>query len=170
MQAGIIVGKRSFVEKLKQNPLRRVVRVDKVAVAALQAVARDYLFSADPRSRVPVLAQITADAGELRARAQAVVDALIAAGSTVVTVASDEAVAGGGSFAGTKVPSAAVVIACADERAAVRMARALRMRTLPVFTRVKGTEVRVNMSTILAHEDAALIDALAKTLAAGTEK
>jgi len=60
----------------------------------------------------------------------------------------------------------AVVIACSDERAAVRLARSLRLRTLPVFTRVKGSEVRVNMSTIFAHEDAALIDALVKTLAA----
>jgi hypothetical protein len=96
--------------------------------------------------------------------------ALGAAGVHGVGVAPDEAAAGGGSFAGTRVPSVAVVIACENERAAVRLARALRLRALPVFTRVKGNEVRVNMSTIFAQEDAALVDALAKTLAAGTEQ
>ena len=166
VQAGIIVGRRAFIERLKQNPLRRVVRIDKVAVAALQAVARDYLFAPDVRARIPVLERITADVDTLRARAQAVVDALRDAGASIASVAPDEAAAGGGSFAGTNVPSMAVVIACSDERAAVRLARSLRLRTLPVFTRVKGSEVRVNMSTIFAHEDAALIDALVKTLAA----
>jgi L-seryl-tRNA(Ser) seleniumtransferase len=169
VQAGIIVGRRAFIDRLKQNPLRRVVRVDKVAVAALQAVARDYLFSPDVRARVPVLERITADVDGLGRRAHAVADALGAAGARGVSVAPDEAAAGGGSFAGTRVPSMAVVIACENERAAVRLARTLRLRTLPVFTRVKGAEVRVNMSTILAHEDAALIDALVKTLAATPE-
>jgi L-seryl-tRNA(Ser) seleniumtransferase len=164
VQAGIIVGTRAFVDRLKQNPLRRVLRVDKVAVAALQAVARDYLFARELCAGVPVLSRITARREQLRARAGAVADVLRAAGAGRVGVADDEAVAGGGSFARARVPSAAVVVSCADERAAVRLARALRTRALPVFTRVRGHEVRVNMSTILEHEDAALIDALADVL------
>ena len=168
VQAGIIVGRRAFVDRLKQNPLRRVVRVDKVAVAALQAVARDYLFARDVRAHVPVLSRITADAGELRSRAEAVARSLAATANTRAVVADDDAVAGGGSFAGTRVNSVAVVIACADEKAAVRLARSLRTGALPLFTRVRGNEVRINMSTIFAHEDTDLVDALSKVLGAAS--
>jgi hypothetical protein len=63
-----------------------------------------------------------------------------------------------------RVASVAIAIACASDRDAVRLARRLRMRAEPVFTRVKGSEVRVNMSTIFTAEDAALCDALADTL------
>jgi L-seryl-tRNA(Ser) seleniumtransferase len=164
VQAGVIVGKRAFVDRLKQNPLRRVVRVDKVAVAALQAVARDYLFAPDPRARVPVIERITADVAALRRRAEAVARELSAAGVRGAGVADDDAAAGGGSFAAARVPSVAVVIECADDRDAVRLARALRVRELPLFTRVKGRDVRVNMSTILAHEDAVLIETLMAAL------
>ena len=164
VQAGIIVGRRACIERLKQNPLRRVVRVDKVAVAVLQSVAREYLFSNDVRAAVPVLAQITADVALLEGRARAITDALARAGAAQVSVVPDEAAVGGGSFATTRVTSVAIAIACANDRDAVRLARRLRMRAQPVFTRVKGSEVRVNMSTIFGEEDAALCEALLDTL------
>jgi len=160
VQAGIIVGRRSFIERLKQNPLRRVVRIDKVAVAVLQSVARDYLFRSDVGARVPVLAGIMAGTDTLRRRAEAIVAALGEAGREHASVAPDDATVGGGSFAVTRVESVAVVIACNDDHDAVRLARELRTREVPVFTRVRANEVRVNMSTIFAHEDTALIDAL----------
>jgi len=163
-QAGIIVGRRAFVERLKQNPLRRVVRVDKVAIAVLQSVAREYLFSSDVKASVPVLEQITADVAPLERRARAIADALSQSGEQRVSVVPDEAAVGGGSFATTRVASVAIAIACGSDRDAVRLARRLRMRAQPVFTRVKGGEVRVNMSTIFPHEDAALCEALAETL------
>jgi L-seryl-tRNA(Ser) seleniumtransferase len=163
-QAGIIVGRRAFIERLKQNPLRRVVRVDKVAVAVLQSVAREYLFARDITAGVPVLAQVTAKEETLAHRANTIAEFLLNAGMKNVSAVPDDAAVGGGSFATMRVPSAAVAITCANDRDAVRLARRLRMRAVPVFTRVKGGEVRVNMSTIFPHEDAALRDALAETL------
>ncbi len=163
-QAGVIVGRRAFIEKLKQNPLRRVVRVDKVAVAVLQTVVREYLFARDVTETVPVLAQITADVKALEQRANEIAGVLRGAGVKNVSVVSDEAAVGGGSFATMRVPSVAIAVACASDRDAVHLARRLRLRVLPVFTRVKGSEVRVNMSTIFQHEDSALADALIETL------
>jgi L-seryl-tRNA(Ser) seleniumtransferase len=164
-QAGIIVGTRACIDRLKQNPLRRVVRVDKVAVAVLQSVAREYLFARDVTAAVPVLAQITADVKALEHRANEIADVLRRAGVTNVSVVSDDAAVGGGSFANTRVPSVALVIVCAGDRDAVVLARRLRLRAQPVFTRVKGCEVRVNLSTIFAQEDATLADGLIDALA-----
>jgi seryl-tRNA(Sec) selenium transferase len=141
-----------------------VVRVDKVAVAVLQSVAREYLFARDVTASVPVLAQITAGVEALEHRANQMVDMLRRSGIESVSVVADEAAVGGGSFATMRVASVAIAIACASDRDAVRLARRLRMRAQPVFTRVKGSEVRVNMSTIFVEEDAALCAALAETL------
>jgi L-seryl-tRNA(Ser) seleniumtransferase len=165
-QAGIIVGRRDFIARLKQNPLRRAVRVDKVTVAALQEVLRAYLFAPDAGDEVPVVARITESAGALRARAEAVAVAVTRAAGRTVTADDDDAAVGGGSLSTVRVPAAAVVIACGGEAEAVRLARALRTGEMPVFTRIRGGEVRVNMAAILPHEDGDLVLALVSVLAA----
>jgi L-seryl-tRNA(Ser) seleniumtransferase len=167
MQAGIIAGTHAFVARLRQNPLRRAVRIDKVTVAALQEVVRSYLFTDDPRTENPSLAMITG-AVSARERAQKVADEVAAgAAGARVAVVEDDAVVGGGSLAGAALPSAALAVRCAGEREATRLARSLRMRALPLFARVKGDEVRINMTTILPSEDAAVVRALVDVLAAG---
>ncbi len=167
LQAGIVAGTRAFVDRLKQNPLRRAVRVDKVTVAALQEIVRSYLFGEDPRRDNPSLAMITGGVSA-HERAQGVAERVSpAAGPGFrVSVAADDAVVGGGSLSGATIPSAALVIGCAGEREATRLARALRMRPLPLFARVRGDEVRINMTTILSSEDADVVRALLETMAA----
>jgi len=100
----------------------------------------------------------------LEHRANNILGVLRAAGVKNMNVAPDDAAVGGGSFATTRVPSVALTIACASDRDAGALARRLRLRAQPVFTRVKGSEVRVNLSTIFAHEDKALAEALVDTL------
>jgi L-seryl-tRNA(Ser) seleniumtransferase len=166
VQAGIILGTREFVGRLKQNPLRRAVRVDKVAIAALQEVLRSYLFASEPRGEVPVLACTFADPEVLRTRAARVVSGVGTRVARSLHVADDEAVVGGGSLSAVSVPSAAVVIRGESDADAVRLARALRLGAVPVFARVKGSDVRVNMTTILPEEEDALVRALVGVLAA----
>jgi L-seryl-tRNA(Ser) seleniumtransferase len=164
LQAGIVAGKRAFVDRLKQNPLRRAVRIDKVTVAALQAVARSYLFG-DALAENPALAMITGGVNA-RERAQRVADS-VAAGCArhfVVSVGDDDAAVGGGSLTGAPIASVAVVIRCADERRASRLVRDLRRRDVPLFARVRGDEVRINMTTILPNEDEDVTRALLETL------
>jgi L-seryl-tRNA(Ser) seleniumtransferase len=164
VQSGIVLGTRALVDRLRQNPLRRAVRIDKVTIAALQEVVRSYLFAREPRDEVPVLASVFADRDGLRARAARVVAGLETRVARPLRVADDEAVLGGGSLSTVRVPSVAIVVRCDDDAGAVRLARALRMGGVPLFTRVKGNEVRVNMSTILPGEDDALVRALADAL------
>ncbi|HEX5133414.1 MAG TPA: L-seryl-tRNA(Sec) selenium transferase [Candidatus Krumholzibacteria bacterium] len=168
LQAGIVVGKRTLIDRLKQNPLRRAVRVDKVTIAALQEIVRCYLFAEDPRRENPSLAMITGGVAA-RERADRVVRAVRAAAGDAVAigVVDDDAAVGGGSLSGEAVPSAAVAVGCGGERDALRLARALRLRELPLFTRIRGSEVRINMTTILPSEDGDVIRALVDALAAG---
>jgi len=68
-QAGIIVGKREYIDIIRKNPLNRALRIDKMTLAALEATLRLYLDADLARREVPTLAMICAPAGELKAKA-----------------------------------------------------------------------------------------------------
>jgi len=68
-QAGIIVGKKEYIERIKENPLTRALRVDKFTLAALEATLRIYSQGRE-RESIPTLAMITANREELRPRAE----------------------------------------------------------------------------------------------------
>jgi L-seryl-tRNA(Ser) seleniumtransferase len=155
VQAGIIAGKSEFLSAVRANPLRRAVRIDKLTVAALQDVLRRYLFEADPVNEVPVLAQVLSGIEAIRARALEVVAGVLerTGGRAHIDVVEDEAAVGGGSWSSEVVPSAAVRVLCANEKAAVRLARRMRLNDPPVVPRTRGAEVRINMRSVLPYED-----------------
>lgn len=68
-QAGIIVGRKSAIDKIRKNPLNRALRIDKMTLAALEATLRLYLDEDLARTRIPTLSMITASPEELRRRA-----------------------------------------------------------------------------------------------------
>jgi L-seryl-tRNA(Ser) seleniumtransferase len=159
-QAGIIAGSRKFLAGISQNPLRRATRIDKVTIAALQEVIRSYLFASDVGSEVPAVAQILSPAQSQRARAEKVLASITAPEGIVLGVEGDSAAVGGGSFSSEVIPSAALVIRCARDEDATRLARSMRLGDPPLFPRVKGAAVRINMSTILEGEEDLLHSAI----------
>ena len=68
-QAGIIVGKREYIEKMKKNQLTRALRVDKMTIAALEATLRMYLDEKDAIENIPTLKMITCNIEELDRKA-----------------------------------------------------------------------------------------------------
>jgi len=168
-QAGIIAGTSHFVERLKQNPLRRAVRIDKVTVAALQEVLREYLFG-DAERTVPTLQAVLVDQKHQRERAESLRAALepVAPPGVSIEVDDDAAAVGGGSLSGESLASAALVIRVADEAAAIRLSRRLRLGETPVVVRIRGAQLRINLSTILTGEEPSLIDALTSVFNADT--
>ena len=66
-QAGIIVGTKAIIEKIKRNPLNRALRIDKMTLAALEATLRLYLDEQLARKRIPTVAMITAAPGRTQA-------------------------------------------------------------------------------------------------------
>jgi L-seryl-tRNA(Ser) seleniumtransferase len=64
-QCGIVVGKRSMIEKLKTNPLKRALRCDKITIAALEATLRLYLRTGDLAADLPTLRLMKRSAAEI---------------------------------------------------------------------------------------------------------
>lgn len=166
MQAGILVGKRSFLSRLRKNPLARAVRVDKSVIAAVEALMRIYLFSADPRAAVPTLWQVLTPKEELERRARAVEKELQerVKGVYRFRIAEDGAAVGGGSFATREVESIAVVVECPDETGALDTARRMRTNMIALIPRIRGNELRFNLRSVPPWEDQELIENLVRVL------
>ena len=152
-QAGVIVGRADIVATIARHPLARAMRADKLTLAALQSVALAYL--SDDATSIPLWRMATAPIDGLRARAQAVSDAL--AGTKVIET---EAVAGGGSLPGLSIPSVGIAAEPADVDAA-----ADRLRAHGVVARVADGALVCDLRTVDPRDDLALRDALAAALA-----
>jgi L-seryl-tRNA(Ser) seleniumtransferase len=166
IQAGIILGRAIFLARLKQNPLRRAMRVDKICIAALEALYRCYLFDAEPQEGVTVLQQVMDSAETLKSRAAGIISRVspLMVSAYRLELVDDEAVMGGGSFACEKVPSIAIAVQCGSEKDAVELARRMRCHENPIVPRIRGREVRINMRSVLQRDDEDLAESLAFVL------
>ena len=108
-QAGIIVGKKTFIDRIKRNPLNRALRIDKMTLAALEATLRLYLDENTARTRIPTVAMITATPDLLKNRASRLASRLRKRCSGVtVRLLPGESRVGGGSFPENALPTTLV--------------------------------------------------------------
>ena len=106
-QAGIIVGKKAIVDKLKKHPLTRAMRVDKMTLAALEATLRSYEIGA--YNEIPTIAMLAVTQDQLRAKADALCGLMTAAGIAAEVVPTEGQV-GGGSVPTQMLKSFAVAV------------------------------------------------------------
>ena len=159
-QAGILVGRPAIVERLRTNPLSRVLRADKILIAALEAVL--YLHLRDEHESIPVLRMVRATRAAIGARAQAFAERLRArmGKSLDVEVVDGQSLTGGGSAPEVGVPT--VVIALAAPGVSARaFGEALRRATVPVIARVEGGKVLLDLRTVAPAEEMLLASAVA---------
>jgi L-seryl-tRNA(Ser) seleniumtransferase len=141
-QAGIIVGRRDLIEKIRSNPLKRALRLDKLTLGALEAVVRLYRDPDRLAERLPTLRLLTRARGQLEAMAQRIAPALRAelAGYDV-SVEPCESQVGSGARPVDRLPSVALAVRPATRRrgggrALAALAAALRALPVPVIGRV----------------------------------
>jgi len=139
-QAGLVLGRRETVERLRRHPLARALRVDKLTLAAVEATVRG---PASPTARA-----LAAGLPELRARASALAAALTAHGVDAVAVDSEAAVGGGGA-PGVRLPSAAVSLPSG-------YAERLRCGEPAVLGRLEDGRCLLDLRAVDPADDAAL--------------
>ena len=161
-QAGIIVGRKDIVAKIKRNPMKRALRVDKMTLAALAAVLRLY---ADPdrlAERLPTLRALVRPASDIRAAAERVRGPLAEAlGATFAVACIDcDSQIGSGALPTQRIASAGIAITPAAQKrgagvALKTLAARLRALPVPVIGRVKNGALVLDLRCL--EDEAAFI-------------
>ncbi len=140
-QAGLVVGKRGLVDRIRANPMKRALRVDKMTLAALEAVLRLYQDPGRLKAELPTLALLTRPAAEIEAQARRLLPAVRAAvGDPIQAVVSEvRSQIGSGSLPLDLISSHAISLAIPGKRRhafAAKIARAFRELPVPVLGRI----------------------------------
>jgi L-seryl-tRNA(Ser) seleniumtransferase len=146
-QAGLIVGRTPLIARLRNNPLLRALRVDKMTLAALAATLQLYRDGAV--RRVPIYRMLAATLDELRARARAYVAAIPNA-----KIIESDAYVGGGALPQSAIASIAVAISTGTPDA---LATHLRRANPPIVARIDEARVLLDLRTIAPEEDQVLL-------------
>ncbi len=170
VQCGIVAGRQDLIAKLRRNPLKRALRVDKMTYAALEAVLRLYLYPERLREDLPTLRLLSRDQAQIVAQAQRLAP-LVAArleGHASVSVAACSSQIGSGALPVETLPSAALVLspeggAGAGRRGAggrcERLAATLRGLPVPVIGRISGDTIVFDLRTL--EDEAGFLASLA---------
>ena len=156
-QAGIIAGSRAVLEQVRQHPLMRALRVDKLTYAALEATLEEHAIGRG-QDDVPVQRMLLMTAAEIGQRADALASALGAAGWTTRVIDGMSTV-GGGSAPGAELPTRLVEIA-KDGMSADQIEQHLRALDQPVIARIQDDRVVVDLRTVSLAEEQLLVTLL----------
>jgi L-seryl-tRNA(Sec) selenium transferase len=146
-QAGIIVGKKEYIELMKKNPLTRAMRIDKFTASALEAVLIEYLSEEKAVQNIPVLNMITKSLEDVERDAKKFQRLLKKAGlKAEIGITSCDAQIGGGSLPLERIPSMAVTIQPV-EISTSELEKRLRHLPVPVVARTLNDKILLDMRT-----------------------
>ena len=162
-QAGLIVGHRDLIERIRKHPLYRALRADKLAYAALEATLESYLRE-DARASVPVMRMLSMTKEELAKRATELAARLetLLEGVTIEVV-DGESVVGGGSAPALGLSSVLIAMT-SGKRSAEEIGAKLRAADTPVIARIENDRVLLDLRTVDPAEEKQLSDLIAKAL------
>jgi L-seryl-tRNA(Ser) seleniumtransferase len=149
-QAGILVGRRDLIDRIRRHPLMRALRVDKLTYAALEATLIEYL-AGRAAATVPVVRMLSIDVDEIDARAESLAASLRANGWRAEVIDGRSTI-GGGSAPGVELATKLVAITC-QGRSADAIEAALRSRTPPIVARIESDRVVLDLRTVDPADD-----------------
>ena len=161
-QAGLVVGRRETIERLRRHPLYRALRADKLALAALEATLEAYRRG-DAAREVPALRMIAATRERIEERARAFSRRLrerLSSDALTFEIVEGRSAIGGGS-APTTHPLTALLALAHTSVSASALDERLRHTQPPVIARILEDRVVLDLRTVAEEEEDELLDALA---------
>lgn len=151
-QAGIIVGKQELINKMKKNPLTRMVRIDKLSLIALESVLMLYLQN-KAQEELPYMQMLSRDIKELESRAMAIKSGIEETlGQQISVEVVDELNSiGGGALPKEKLPSIAIALT-SPCMTATKLHHSLRLLETPIVARLKDDHVLISMRTLFDED------------------
>lgn len=158
-QSGIIIGKREVIERIKNNPLTRALRCDKMTFAVLESTLRLFLDEKKLLAEHPVLSMLVMPLKEIAERCELLKKQLSAVlpQNSMIAVEQDSSEVGSGSLPAVSVPTWVVSISM-SALPAEEIARTLRLVRVPIFGRIKDQKFLLDGRTIRDDEIALVAD------------
>nr|WP_320115378.1 L-seryl-tRNA(Sec) selenium transferase [uncultured Desulfuromonas sp.] len=160
-QAGLIVGKKWAIDKIRHHPLARALRIDKLTLAALETTLSHYLDRQQAIDKVPVLRMLNMKAEHLKTRSENFIAQLSErlADNVRVELIEEPSCVGGGALPTTELAGWAVALTFTDT-SVDQCATILRQAEIPVIARIQEDRLILNLRTVLPAQEALLLDAL----------
>lgn len=157
-QAGIIVGKKKYIEVLKKHQLARVLRVDKFTLASLEATFKSYIASRE-REEIPTVRDIVTAAEQIKEKAKQFIENIEGnVGEFTCKLIKSTSKVGGGTMPDVNLPT--YIVELTDKRfSSDELARLLRKNNPPIIVRVKNEAVQLDFRTIADDEFTDVIEA-----------
>lgn len=147
-QAGIIVGKKKYIDKMKKNQLTRALRIDKFTAATLEVVLKEYLSEARAIANIPVLQMITKSKDELLKEARKLKRYLTALKlDASLAIENCESQIGGGSLPLERLASYAVTIK-PNKITTAELENRMRFLAVPIIPRVQDDKIYLDVRTL----------------------
>lgn len=151
-QAGIIVGKKEFVDKMKKNQLTRALRIDKMTLAALEGTIKYYLDEKEAIEKIPTLHMILSSKDEHKKRAYSLKRKLQNKNKEFkFSVEEDYSMVGGGSMPIEKIPTYVIKVK-SDKYKPEELEVMLRKNKVPIIVRVSNDEVIMDVRTMFDED------------------
>lgn len=154
-QAGIIIGRASLMEILRNYPLARCLRIDKLSLAALHATLLSQARGT-VAAELPLYQMLSSDIAMLTRRAEAIVAELGSVKEVTVQIVPSIAEVGGGSCAGHQIPSVAIALR-SGTMSTQAIACKLRMSVPAIWGRIEADAVMLDLRSVLANDDSLLL-------------
>ena len=160
-QAGVIAGKKILIDQLKKHQLARVLRVDKMTLAALEGTLLDYSKGTTAIQTIPVVRDLLATKKMLQIRTNQFIDRLTqqSSGFTVTSKESTSQV-GGGTMPDVELPTVVVHIKSESMSVETLAYRLRTENTPPIVARIQKEELLLDLRTVTVEEEDMIIDAL----------
>lgn len=156
-QAGLIAGRADLVAQIRRNPLFRVLRVDKLTYAVLEATLQAY--RQDQPERIPAWRMLLMSPEEIETRARKIIQDVTARPELRMEIIAGESVPGGGSAPGEMLPTRLIAL-----RHSRLSATAIEQRLLnwqpPIIARTESDAVLLDMRTVFPEQEAHLVRAI----------
>jgi L-seryl-tRNA(Ser) seleniumtransferase len=159
-QAGIVLGRRELVDRLRRHPLMRALRADKLTYGVLEATLAMWLQES-ARPRVPVYRMLTMTVEVINARARRVAKALETSRGLTCRIIDGQSTTGGGSAPGSALPTRLLAIQRERLSAAALEAR-LRAADPAVIARIENDVVVLDLRTVLEEDEPLLVSVLSR--------
>lgn len=157
-QAGVIVGKKRFVDKLKKHQLARVLRVDKFTLAGLEATLKSYLRGQE-RYDIPTIHDILASSHSVLEKANTFVEKITSNGTGFICdIDSGQSKVGGGTMPNVEMDTYVVNVKHHLYKSE-ELAERLRKFNVPIIARVKNEAVILDFRTVSKEELAIVVEA-----------